>query len=176
MDSTVVAQDCRREGEPTSLWGMGQPVSVIQKPSATPGRIRFEINRSLTGSGHEHYTNGAPPTGTKPADVLAQRMFATGTVASVHVFGNIITVDMIDGASSTGLFTIVEDLYQYWKPGMEPPSIEELLSKVPKSAEPLAQLTTDAGGAPLSAEASKIPAVLLARSQAALAKARANKA
>ena len=175
MTSTVVAQDCRREGEPTSLWGMGQPVSVIQKPTATPGRIRFEINRSLTGMGHERYTDGASATGTKPADVLAQRMFATGKVSSVHVFGNMITVDVIEGASNNGLSTIVEDLYQYWKPGMEPPSIEELMSQVPKSAEPAAAAVTDAGGAPLSAEASKIPAALLARSQAALAKARANK-
>jgi hypothetical protein len=86
-----------------------------------------------------------------------------------------ITVDVIEGASNIGLSTIVEDLYQYWKPGMEPPSIEELMSKVPKSAEPAAAAVADAGGAPLSAEASKIPAALLARSQAALAKARANK-
>lgn len=154
---------------------MGQPVLVIQKPTATPGRIRFEINRSLTGMGHEHYVAGASATGSKPADVLAQRMFATGKVSSVHVFGNMITVDMVDGASNSGLATIVEDLYQYWKPGMQPPSIEELMSKVPKSAESAAPAPTDSGGAPLSAEASKIPAVLLARSQAALAKARANK-
>ena len=146
MTSTVVAQDCRREGEPTSLWGMGQPVSVIQKPTATPGRIRFEINRSLTGMGHERYTDGASATGTKPADVLAQRMFATGKVSSVHVFGNMITVDVIEGASNNGLSTIVEDLYQYWKPGMEPPSIEELMSKVPKSAEPAAAAVVMSGG------------------------------
>jgi len=154
---------------------MGQPVSVIQKPTATPGRIRFEINRSLTGMGHEHYTDGASATGNKPADVLAQRMFATGQVSSVHVFGNMITVDVIDGASNNGLSTIVEDLYQYWKPGMAPPSVEELMSQVPKSAEPAAAAVVDAGGTPLSADASKIPAALLARSQAALAKARANK-
>jgi hypothetical protein len=154
---------------------MGQPVSVIQKPTATPGRIRFEINRSLTGMGHEHYVDGASATGNKPADVLAQRMFATGQVSSVHVFGNMITVDVIDGASNNGLSTIVEDLYQYWKPGMAPPSVEELMSQVPKSAESAAAAVVDAGGAPLSADASKIPAALLARSQAALAKARANK-
>jgi hypothetical protein len=156
---------------------MGQPVLVIQKPSATPGRIRFEINRSLTGMGHEHYVDGASATGSKPADVLAQRMFATGKVSSVHVFGNMITVDVAEGASNSGLATIVEDLYQYWKPGMQPPSIEELMSKVPKSAESAAPAPapTESGGAPLSAEVSKIPAALLARSQAALAKARANK-
>jgi len=58
---------------------------------------------------------------------------------------------------------------------MAPKSTEELLAMVPKSAESAAQSTTDASGAPLSAAASRIPAVLLARSQAALAKAKANK-
>jgi hypothetical protein len=62
-------------------------------------------------------------TGTKPADVLAQRMFATGKVSSVHVFGNMITVDVIEGVKQYRPYPpVVEDLYQYWKPGMEPPS------------------------------------------------------
>jgi len=33
---------------------MGQPINVVEKPSSTPGLARFEINRSLTGMGHEH--------------------------------------------------------------------------------------------------------------------------
>jgi hypothetical protein len=71
------------------------------------------------------------------------------------------------------LAKVVEDLYQYWKPGMAPKSTEELLAMVPKSAESAAQSATDASGTPLSAAASKIPTLLLIRSQAALAKARA---
>jgi hypothetical protein len=58
---------------------------------------------------------------------------------------------------------------------MAPKSTEELLAMVPKSAEAATQSTTDATGAPLSAAASKIPTLLLVRSQAALAKAKANK-
>lgn len=123
--------------------------------------------------GHEQYKSGAAAIGSKPADVLAQRMFATGHVSAVHVFGNMITVDVLEGANHSGLITIVEDLYQYWKPGMEPPSIDELMKQVPASATPAAAVT-DVGGVPLSAEASKIPPALLARSQAALAKARTN--
>ena len=154
---------------------MGQPVSVVQKPSATPGRVRFEINRSLTGQGHERYASISAANGVKPADVLAQRLFATGKVSAVHVYSNVITVDVADGASNDGLAKVVEDLYQYWKPGMAPKSTEELLAMVPKSAESVAQSTTDGSGTPLSAAASKIPTLLLVRSQAALAKAKANK-
>ena len=143
---------------------MGQPVAVVQKPSATPGRVRFEINRTLTGQGHERYSSISAATGVKPSDVLAQRLFATGKVSAVHVYSNVITVDVADGASNDGLAKVVEDLYQYWKPGM-----------VPKSAESAAQPTSDASGTPLSAAASKIPVLLLVRSQAALAKAKANK-
>jgi hypothetical protein len=154
---------------------MGQPVAVVQKPSATPGRVRFEINRSLTGQGHERYSDISAATGVKPSDVLAQRLFVTGEVSAVHVYSNVITVDVTDGASNDGLAKVVEDLYQYWKPGMTPKSTEELLAMVPKSAETAAQPTTDASGAPVSAAASKIPTLLLVRSQAALAKAKANK-
>ena len=109
-------------------------------------------------------------------EILEKALLQLTVEAVAKIVGSLpITVDVIEGASNSGLSTIVEDLYQYWKPGMEPPSIEELMSKVPKSAEPAAAAVTHAGGAPLSAEASKIPAALLARSQAALAKARANK-
>jgi hypothetical protein len=91
------------------------------------------------------------------------------------VYSNVITVDVTEGASNDGLAKVVEDLYQYWKPGMAPKSTEELLAMVPKSAETVAQPTADASGTPLSAAASKIPTLLLVRSQAALAKAKANK-
>ena len=154
---------------------MGQPVAVVQKPSATPGRVRFEINRSLTGQGHERYASVEAATGVKPADVLAQRLFATGKVSAVHVYSNVITVDVADGASNDGLAKIVEDLYQYWKPGMAPKSVEELLAMVPKSAGVVDVSSADASGAPLTGAASKIPVLLLVRSQAALAKARTNK-
>jgi len=154
---------------------MGQPVAVLEGPAGKLGIVRFEANRSFTGMGHERFSSADQAFGTKPAAVVASRLFATGQVAGVHVYGNIITVELAKGAGAQGLNEVVRDLYQYWKPGMEPPSIEELMSKVPKSAEPAAAAVADAGGAPLSAEASKIPAALLARSQAALAKARANK-
>ena len=151
---------------------MGQPVSVTQKPSTIPGRVRFELNRSLTGQGHERYTATVASRTGKPADVLANRLFATGNVSAVHVYGNMITLDVTPSASEAALQTAVEDMYQYWTPGKVPPTEEELMAQVPKSAAPVA--TGDAGAVASSdPNLAKIPPALLARSQAALAKARA---
>jgi hypothetical protein len=151
---------------------MGQPVSVIQQPSSTPGRVRFELNRSLTGQGHERYTAAVASRTGKPSDVLANRLFATGDVSAVHVFGNMITVDVKTGSGNDSLIKVIEDLYQYWTPGKLPPSEEELMAQAPKSE--VATAAPSADGSPSAGVVdSRIPAALLARSQAALAKARA---
>ena len=76
---------------------MGQPVAVTVKPSTTPNRVRFELNRSLTGMGHERYTEAAQAKGPKPADELARRLFATGSVNAVHVYGSMVTVETRPG-------------------------------------------------------------------------------
>lgn len=151
---------------------MGQPVAVTVKPSTTPNRVRFELNRSLTGMGHERYTEAAQAKGPKPADELARRLFATGSVSAVHVYGSMVTVETRPGADVPTLQTTVENLYQYWKPGMEPPSLEELMKQVPASAAPAAAPAAG-GDAPANPDLARVPAHLLARSQAALAKARA---
>ena len=57
---------------------MGQPINVVEKPSSTPGVARFEINRSLTGMGHEHYAPIDDVLGHRPVDELARRLFDTG--------------------------------------------------------------------------------------------------
>lgn len=98
---------------------MGQPVVVTVKPSLEPGRVRFELNRSLTGQGHESY-DAAPDRAETFGAVLAQRLFATGTVKSVHVMSSVVTVEMSQGSDASGLVQIITDLYQYWKPGMVP--------------------------------------------------------
>lgn len=172
MAITVVGGVGFGEGQPTSLLGMGQPVSVTQKPSATAGRVRFELNRSLTGQGHERYTAAVVSRTGKPSDVLANRFFETGNVNAVHVYGNMITVDVKPGSSGDSLIKVVEDLYQYWTPGKVPPTEEELMAQAPKSEASSAAPSAD-GSPAVSSAASKIPAALLARSQAALAKARA---
>ncbi len=75
-----------------------------------------------------------------------------------------VTVDLEKGFDSDGLVDVVRDLYQYWKPGMEPPAFEDMVPEVEESSAP----TVDAGGDPKLAEAlKKVPAHLLERSRAA---------
>jgi len=145
---------------------MGQLVAVTEKPSSTRGVVRFEINRSLSGMGHEHFASADDAWGNTPSDELARRMFATGQVGAVHVYGNIITVDLEKGYDSDGLADIVRDLYQYWKPGVEPPSFEDLQADEPEAA-PASGGGDGGGGAELSEAAKRVPAHLLDRGRLA---------
>jgi len=149
---------------------MGQPVAVTEKPSSRPGLVRFELNRSLTGMGHERYTSVADAQGPKPSAVLARRLIETGQVDAVHVFSNVVTVDVRKGFNADGLRKIVEDLYIYYTPGFVPPVFEEPAADEP-SDEVAAPAVGGAGAeAALSEAAKKIPAHLLERSRAALAR------
>jgi len=143
---------------------MGQPVAVEQKTGGTAAIVRFETNRTLTGMGHERFTAMAQAKGDRPAAVIARRLFESGQVSWVHVYSNIVTVELAPGASQIGLDDILRDLYQYWKPGMIPPTLEDLLAKMPPEATP----APDAGGGEVVAGGDpRIPAHLAARSQAA---------
>jgi hypothetical protein len=144
---------------------MGQLVAVTEKPSSTRGIVRFEINRSLSGMGHERFSSVADAWGNTPSDELARRMFATGQVAAVHVYANIITVDLLKGRDSEGLADIVRNLYQYWKPGVEPPSFEDLQPDEPEAAS--SGGGDGGGGAELSEAAKRVPAHLLDRGRLA---------
>jgi len=142
--------------------GMGQPVAVEQKQGVAPAVVRFETNRSLTGMGHESFATAAEAKGPRPAAVLARRLFESGQVAKVHVYGNIVTATLSSGASQAGLDGIVRDLYQYWKPGMEPPSVEELMAQLPAAAEPAAAAPSGDAGSGLDP---RVPAHLWERSR-----------
>ena len=147
---------------------MGQMVGVVEKKSTTPGIVRFELNRSLSGMGHERFDSVVQAIGSKPSASLARQLFATGKVDSVHVYGNIVTVDVAKGYDSGGLADIVREMYRYWKPGVVAPTFEDQ----PADEAPAAAPAGDGGegGPVLSAAAQKIPAHLLERSRAALAK------
>jgi hypothetical protein len=146
---------------------MGQPVGVVEKRGSRPGMVRFEMNRSLTGMGHERFTAPDQAVGPRPSAELARRLFATGQVDSVHVYQNVVTVDVRKGFATEGLGDIVKDLYTYYRPGVEIPTFDE-----PAPEEPAAQAAPAASGdAPaLSAEAARIPPHLLERARAAKAK------
>jgi hypothetical protein len=146
---------------------MGQPVAVTERPSSSPGIVRFELNRTLTGMGHERFASADEAGGNDPAAVLARRLFATGQVAGVHVYSNIVTVDVGADGTTNGLADIVRDLYQYWKPGMEPPSFADVEAPAEESAAAAPAGGDGASDAALSEAAKRVPAHLLERSRAA---------
>ena len=147
---------------------MGQLVAVEQKAGGVSTIVRFETNRSLTGMGHERFTSAAEAKGPRPAAVIARRFFEAGHVSWVHVYGNIITASLEAGASQAGLNEIVRDLYQYWKPGMVPPTLEELLASMQAEVAPAASSGGDTA-AP-SGEDPRVPAHLFERSRNARAR------
>lgn len=144
---------------------MGQLVGVVEKQTATPGTVRFELNRSLSGMGHERFGSALDAIGPRPSADLARQLFSTGKVASVSIYSNIVTVDVVTGFDSTGLADVVREMYRYWKPGVVSPEFEV--------AEPVdeAATKTDSGGGTVDtalAEAAKrVPMLLLQRSRAA---------
>ena len=150
---------------------MGQPVDVVEKPSPRPGVLRFETNRSLTGMGHERFTSAVDAIGPRPAAVLARELLSTGKVQSVHIYGNIISVDVTSGANSDGLADLVRNMYQYWKPGMEMPTFDAPAEEPTAAATGGASAAGDAGAVD-SLYISRVPQSLRDRSAAALAKAR----
>jgi hypothetical protein len=107
---------------------MGQPVTVIEKPSSRAGIVRFETNRVFTGMGHERYTSAEQAVDDRPADELARRLFERGGITAVHVNGSVVTVEL-ENADSSGIKEIIEGLYTYYLPGVEPPSDDELIAQ-----------------------------------------------
>jgi len=144
-------------------------VAVTEKPSSSPGVVRFELNRALTGMGHERFLSAGDAFGPRPAAELARRLFATGQAAAVHVYSNIVTVDLAKGATSSGLADVVRHLYQYWQPGMAPPTFEDLQPEEDTSGGAAPAVGDgDGGGDTALAEAAKrVPMHLLERSRAA---------
>ena len=112
---------------------MGQPITVTEKPAATPGVVRFELNRNMTGMGHDRYTSTDDITGVRAVDELARRLFATGKVAGLHAYSNVVTVDLAKGATSEGLADVIHGLFVHYVPGVLPPTDEELMGGVASS-------------------------------------------
>ena len=151
---------------------MGQQIAVVEKPSSNPGVVRFVANRNLTGMGHERFRTIADAVGPRPAAALARNLLATGRVDAVHIYGNVITVDIAKGFDSAGLGDVVRDLYQFWKPGMEMPTFDDVMPEA--EAAPAAAAIGGATG-PEAAFLASVPAVLVERSRAAMAKWKASR-
>jgi hypothetical protein len=99
---------------------MGQSIAVSEKPTGRTGVVRFEVNRPLTGMGHERYRSLEDCTGDRPPDILARRLLERGGVKAVHVYGNQITVELEPFATSDGLIEIVRGLFTHYLEGVEP--------------------------------------------------------
>jgi hypothetical protein len=69
---------------------------------------------------HERYVAGREINGDRPPDEVARRLFAHGGGAGVHVYANVITVDMARGGDHEGLAEIIEGLYTYYREGVLP--------------------------------------------------------
>lgn len=144
---------------------MGQLVGVTEKQSTTPGVVRYEVNRTLSGQGHERYSSASDAYRATPTDALARELFASGRVAGIHIYSNMITVDLLKGFDSDGLLDIVRDMYQYWKPGVTPPTFEDLQPE--ESADADADAAAAGGDAALTEAAKKVPMHLLVRAREA---------
>ena len=155
---------------------MGQPVVVTPRPSSQPGLLRFEANRSLTGMGHERYTSLDEAAGSGSAPTLARRLLQTGQVDSVHVYGNMVTVDLRKGFTGGSLAPVIEDLYTYYTEGFVPPPLE-LPAEEPAAGGGAAEGGGEAGGGGGADPAlSRVPAALLERSRLAKERALAKQA
>lgn len=104
---------------------MGQPVTVVEKTSAKPGVVRFEINRSITGMDHERYALGDEILGTRPPDILAKSLLDAGGIDRVSINSNVITLDLgRGGIDSESIRELIADMFTYYRPGVEVPSFE----------------------------------------------------
>jgi hypothetical protein len=98
---------------------MGQSIAVVRKQTSNPALVRFEINRSLTGMGHERYHSAADAVRHRPVDELARRLFEAGGIEGVHVYSNMVTVDLAPGGTTDGFEDIIRGLFTYYREGVE---------------------------------------------------------
>lgn len=146
---------------------MGELVSVVEKPSTRPGIARFELNRSLSGMGHERFASADSVFGDSASANVARQLFASGRVSQVHIYANVVTVELERGFDSTGLADVMSEMYRYWKPGVEPPSFDDLQPAEPAEASGGGGDAAGDAGDDAAAKAAKlVPAHLLDRSRA----------
>lgn len=99
---------------------MGQSITVAEKPTGRRGMVRFEVNRPLTGMGHERYRSLADCSGDRPPDVLARRLIERGDVKAVHIYGNQVTIELEAFGTSDGMIDVVRGLFTHYLEGVEP--------------------------------------------------------
>jgi hypothetical protein len=101
---------------------MGQPITVVEKPSSNAATLRLETNRPLSGMGHERYTAAPESLLRRPVDELARRLFAHGGVTAVHINGSMVTVSLSPDSHGEGLADIVRNLFIHYGPAAAAPT------------------------------------------------------
>jgi hypothetical protein len=101
---------------------VGQSITVTEKRGLRHDVARFELNRSLTGMGHEVYRSREDAVGSRPPDELARRLFDRGGIEAVHVYSNVVTVDLAPGGDTTGIVDVIRDLFLFYGEGVTPPT------------------------------------------------------
>jgi len=114
---------------------MGQPITVVERRSSRPGIYRYEINRSLTGMGHERYVAGQVVEGDRPVDELARRLLAHGGIDAIHVNGSVVTVELARGYDSTGIADVIRDLYIFYGQGGDATATDASDAPAPDAAD-----------------------------------------
>lgn len=97
---------------------MGQLITVTRKPAVKPDVAIFELNRSLSGMGHERYRAGDAVAGNRPVDELARRLLAADGVRSVHIYSNMVTTELAPAADAEHLADVIRDLFTYYREGV----------------------------------------------------------
>ena len=95
-------------------------MTVVEKRSSRPDVVVFELNRSLTGMGHERYRALEDAAGNRPPDHVARILFEHGGVKAVHIYSNVVTVDLAPAASTEGMAEALRNLFIHYREGVTP--------------------------------------------------------
>lgn len=131
---------------------MGQPITVVEKPSSNRSILRFETNRPLSGLDHERYTEPPSELLDRPVDELARRLFAHGGISAVHVNGSVVTVTLEGGSQGEGLADVIRGLFLHY-----PASAAEGVAPPTDEGDRTPEATADPGTTP-AAESAAEPA------------------
>lgn len=107
---------------------MGQAVRVVDTRLIGAVLLRIEIDRSLTGMGHERFVAGqlhGSASQSRPTEQLAWRLFDSGDVTAVHLFSNMVTLTLVDSSPERieRIGQLVKQLFIHYRPGVLPTAV-----------------------------------------------------
>lgn len=89
---------------------------MTARRGVSPSVVFFDLDRSLTGMAIERYASADVARGSRPSDVLAQRLFALGA-SRVTVYSSVVTVEAPPerwDALLPEVTTAIERLFRYY--------------------------------------------------------------